>query len=211
MEYVKAYSQPPRGPLMLEDDVSRESVAGECRDAALAFVTGVSSGWDKLDLVLWLTGPYAVATRHAGRGERVADLDADAEVDDEWVESLVGEVRGDLLASLEEASHDGGMLGFVEASVDANHVRRALDADGLEVWVPVDMSRMRLLDRVRTLFAADYLNDAALYEELFVCPRCESVVFDEGARRVGFCGAHRRVSGIVPREDGTVPKVAGDD
>jgi hypothetical protein len=211
MEYVKAYSRPPRGPLALEEGVTRESVALECRDAALAFVAGAAR-WDKLDLVLWLTGPYAGATRHVSRGERVAGLDEERDVDDEAVEELVRRARLDVVGSLAEAAEGDGILDFVEACVERALVRRAEGADGLEVWVPVDGSRVRLRDRVWSLFAADYLNDAIAYEqELFVCPKCESVVFDEGSRRLGLCAAHKRVSGVVPREDGTIPKVAGED
>ena len=211
MEYVKAYSQPPRGPLLLGDGVTREGVSGECRDAALAFLTGVASGWDKLDLVLWLTGPYAAATRHVPRGERVAGLDEDAEVDDEVLVELVVNARHAILGALEDASSDGGVLDFAEEHLDRGYVRRAVDEEGLEVWVPADASRMRLADRVASLFAADYLNDASSYDDLFVCPKCTGVVFDEASKRLGLCGAHKRSSGIVPREDGSVPKVAGND
>ena len=60
---------------------------------------------------------------------------------------------------------------------------------------------MRLRDRLRSLFAADYLNAPYTYAELFVCHRCEAVVFDEHAKQLGICGAHR-MSGVVPREGG---------
>ena len=49
---------------MLEEGATRESVSAECRAAALEFMAGVASGWEKIDLAQWLTGPYAHAARH---------------------------------------------------------------------------------------------------------------------------------------------------
>jgi hypothetical protein len=210
VEYVKTYSNRP-GPALLGDGASRETVSAGCREAALAFMSGVAAGWDKLDLVMWLTGPYAGATAHLPRGERVAGLDDEVDLDDEAIEELATRVRSQLIASLERAAMSAGLLDFAEEALDRGFVRKASDVDGYDVWLPVDGTRMRLRDRVRSLFAADFLNDPSAYLELYVCPRCEAVVFDEGAKRLGLCAAHKRASGIVPREDAAIPKVAGED
>ena len=188
-----------RGRTLLDDGSTRESVAAECREAALAFVNGVAAGWDKLDLVLWLTGPYARATGHLPRGERVAGLDDETELTDDSIEELVTRVRSILIAALETAALGEGTLDFAVEAMDRGLVRRAEDLDGEIVWVPADLTRMRLKDRVRSLFAADYLNDPGAYVDLYVCHRCENVVFDENAKRLGACQNHKRVSGIVPR------------
>src|SRR5690349_4880890 len=124
-----------RGRTVLEEGETRDSVAAECRAAALAFVNGVASGWDKLDLVLWLTGPYARATRHVPRGERVAGLDADTEVASDTVEELVTRARARLVASLETAVLADGTLDFAVDAMDRGVVRRAIDLDGEIVWV----------------------------------------------------------------------------
>jgi hypothetical protein len=189
-----------RGRTVLEEGATRESVAAECRGAALSFIHGVAAGWDKLDLALWLTGPYSRATRHVPRGERVAGLDEANEVTDETIESLVTRARSQLVASLETAVLNDGNLDFALDAMDRGLVRRALDVDGEVVWVPADNTRMRLKDRVRSLLAADYLNDPGAYAALYVCSRCENVVFDENAKRLGACQNHKRVSGIVPRQ-----------
>jgi hypothetical protein len=198
LEYVMAFSG--RGRAVLDDGSTRESVAAECREAALAFVNGVAAGWDKLDLALWLTGPYARATRHVPRGERVAGMDDESGLDDQTIEELVTRVRAQLTASLETAALGDGTLEFAVDAMDRGLVRRALDLDGEVVWVPADNTRMRLKDRVRSLFAADYLNDPGAYAALYVCHRCETVVLDENAKRLGACQNHKRVSGIVPRQ-----------
>lgn len=183
----------------LEDGSTRQSVAEECREAALAFMSGVADGWDKLDLALWLTGPYSRATRHGKHGERVAAMSDDTEVTHETVENLITHVRGQLIASLEKAALEFGALDFADEMVERGLVRKVVDAEGRDAWIPVDGARMRLRDRLRSLFAADYLNAPYTYAELFVCHRCEAVVFDEHAKQIGICGSHR-MSGSVPRE-----------
>jgi hypothetical protein len=212
LEYVLTFTGAPK----LEAGATLETVTEECRLAALELMAGAAKGWDKLDLVLWLTGPYHRATRHVPRGERTsAHVDDDAEVEPEAIEELVVRVRQQLIASLEKAALDDGVLDFAEDAVMRGIVRKAKDEHGEEVWVPVDVARMRLRDRVRALFAADYLNAPDAYIELFVCHRCEAVVFDAGAKRLGICGAHKRISGMVPKEEGSTPStpkvVGGDD
>jgi hypothetical protein len=188
----------------VEDGSTRESLSEECRAAALSFMTGVGAGWDKLDLALWLTGDYARATRHRKHGERVATptLGVVDEIPAETLEALVVHVRGQLLASLEMAALELGALDFAEAQVARGLVRQMIDADGRDAWVPVDGARMRLRERLESLFAADYLNAPYTYAGMFVCPRCEAVVFDAHAKRTGICGIHR-ISDTVPREGGT--------
>lgn len=206
LKYVMAFaSGNSRTKRRVEDDATRESIAAECREAAVAFMTGVASGWDKLDLALWLTGPYARATRHAKRGERVASLcdpsrpDETVEIADETIESLVTHVRGQVIASLEKAALELGALEFSSDCVERGLVRRVIDAEDRDAWIPVDAPRMRLRDRIQALFTADYLNAPYNYAELFVCHRCEAVVFDEQAKRRGLCASHR-LSGVVLRD-----------
>jgi hypothetical protein len=166
-------------------------------------MSGVAKGWDKLDLAIWLIGPYARATRHAGHGERVAALATGREtisIDAGSVEALVTRVRGQLLASLEKAALELGTLDFVDDTVDRGLVRKVTDGEARVAWIPVDGARLRLRDRLRSLFAADYLNGPYTYADLFVCHRCEAVVFDDHAKRRGICGIHR-LSGTLPRND----------
>jgi hypothetical protein len=197
VKYVTAYAMSDRRSRQpLTDGSTRESLAGECREAALSFMSGVASGWDKLDLALWLTGPYARATRHGIHGERVAAVSDSEEIADQTIESLVTHVRGQLIASLERAALEFGSLEFSDEIVERGLVRKVVDAEGRDAWIPVDSARVRLRDRLRALFTADYLNAPYTYAELFVCHRCEAAVFDAHAKRIGICGAHR-MSGMV--------------
>jgi len=202
---------------VLEDGATRESVAAECRAAALEFMAGVADGWHKIDLARWLAGPYAEATRHCQRGERTLVADestcAPSSVDPKSIDELLTNARSRMLAVLEKAALSDGTLELAGEMIDRGLVRRAVDEDGVEVWIPVDGARMRLHDRVAALFASDYLNDPIAYRTLYVCHRCERVVFDEGARQIGMCSAHGRVSGIVFRdqEDAANLRAASDE
>ncbi len=208
MKYVMAFAGGSARGTHLEDGSTRQSLAEECRKASLSFMSGVAAGWDKLDLAHWLIGPYAQATRHAKHGERVAIYTDSAKggtqdgtiegalIRGASIEALVTRVRGQLLASLEKAALDHGTLDFTDETVERGLVRKIVDADGHDAWVPVDAPRVRLRDRLRSLFVADCLNAPYTYAELFVCHRCEAVVFDDRAKRAGICGAHR-LSGFV--------------
>jgi hypothetical protein len=165
--------------------------AEECRRAALDFMSGVADGWTKLDLAIWLNGPYALASRHVPRGVRTAAPSSDHAIDEPAIEHLLVSVRGQILAGLELAALDHGTPDFIEDALIAQHVRR-VGVGGETAWVPVDVTRMRLKDRIASLFVADYLNRPDDYRNLFVCHLCETISFD------GRCGQHR-LSGTVPK------------
>lgn len=188
-----------RSGLLLDDGITAESVNAECRAAALSFMTGAATGWDKLDLALWLTGPYATAVRHGLPVERLASISYGPPLPENEVERLVIRVRGQILAALENAALDGGALGFAPDITRRGLIRRAVDLMGNELWIPRDMLRMRLRDRVEALFAVDYLNAPAAYADLLVCHLCEGIVFDHAAKQLGMCCHHKRDSGVVPR------------
>jgi hypothetical protein len=184
---------------VLDEIVSPETVSGECRVAALDFMTGVARGWDKIDLALWLTGPYARATSHAARGVRTS-RSGDRAIGVVTIEGLLTSTRQRILASLEKAVLSGGALEFVNDAIIKGFVRRSVDQHGIASWIPIDLTRMRLRDRIESLFAADYLDATNDYASLHVCHRCEAVVFDARAKEYGYCSAHVRHSGYVMRD-----------
>lgn len=196
MKYVLAFAANRREPRVLEEGATRASVSAECRRAALAFVTGSASGWSKRELALWLTGPYADATRHCAHGERTAVV-VDKTVQVGAVEALVATTRRRWVSALEDAAQSDGALEFAETAIDQGFVQRAVDVQRFEVWVPADRPRMRLEERVGALFAADYLNDPVAYGALRVCHLCEVVAFDEDGPTPCGCARPRHVSGIV--------------
>jgi hypothetical protein len=197
----------PREVARLAETETRDTIALACRSAALSFMGGVTEGWSKLDLAMWLSGPYAHATRFVPRGERTLSPVAShgPPADPCGVEHLADVMDNALMHTLalcEELSLPRGESEFIDEAI-ARGLLAPIEAgananDAALLWVPVDAERMRLRDRVRALFAVDYLLSPQLYSEaLFVCHRCERVVFDVSSKQLGQCSLHRHRSGIV--------------
>jgi hypothetical protein len=195
----------PHDEMPLGLPVTADAVGDACREAGLLFVDGVATDWGKAELAMWLAGPYRDATRFGGTPrpsvppapptQRAAGIT-------EQLDRIVREARWHVLASLEALALPQGQHRFVDRALAAQHLAPRKDSRGVVVWVPVCLPGMRLCARVLSLFAADYLTRPSDYvSALFVCHRCEAVVFDREARRRGDCGAH--VSGrfsCVPAE-----------
>ncbi len=179
-------------------------IATRSRAAALAFVNGVGRGWTKRDLVRWLVGAYHEAAVPLPGSERIGFAPNMTEIDAKRIDRLLFEVRDHALRSLE-----GTPDGLVSLSVwakTAGSVMRSRHGNGEMGYIPVDWPRMRLEDRVMSLFAVDALIRPRDYERrLSVCGRCGAVSFDDAARARGFCDLHpdrmRYDSGILPRTD----------
>jgi hypothetical protein len=85
--------------------------------------------------------------------------------------------------------------------VDDGLVIGVTDFRGALGFVPAACQRMRLVDRVTTLFLADYLTRPRDYEDLVVCPDCTSVSFAWSELHHDGCDGARR-SGIIRAKDG---------
>ena len=107
------------------------------------------------------------------------------------------------LALCEELSLPRGDSDFIDDAIARGLLTPIENQSGSLLWVPVDAARMRLRDRVRSLFVVDYLLAPELYaESLLVCHRCERIVFDLSAKQLGHCSLHRHRSGIVVSGNG---------
>ncbi len=194
----------PRSTSRLPVEETADSIALACRSAALSFMDGVAHGWSKFDLAMWLAGPYAHATRFAPRGERTLPdrpTQNGPESDPlggERLHEVMDNARMHSLALCEELSLPRSDSDFIDDAIARGLLTPIEDHRGSLLWVPVDAARMRLCDRVRSLFVVDYLLAPHLYlESLLVCQRCERIVFDINAKQVGHCSLHRHRSGIV--------------
>jgi hypothetical protein len=174
---------------------------------------GVAEGWTKFDLASWLAGSYAHATRFAPRGERLASNGPDSDsLHDTRIEDVMQNARMHTLALCEELALPRSESDYIDVAIARGFLAAAEDELATPLWVPVDARRMRLRDRVRTLFVVDYLLSPDVYErELFVCHRCEQVVFDADAKAVGVCSLHRRQSGIIVRRNDDAASAPFDD
>jgi hypothetical protein len=160
-----------------------------CRAAVLDFVNRVSLRPDKAMLAEWLRGPYrahvaAIAPTRTRRIE-TSPLVPGA------LEKLLVRVRGEVVEALRLSRDPSEGVAFGYSALAAGLVYRARDAAGADGWVPVAQPRMRLVDRVLSLVAADYLLRSDDYENaLFECARCDSVAFDRGLIEGGVCDGH---------------------
>jgi hypothetical protein len=70
-------------------------------------------------------------------------------------------------------------VGFAKAMVDAGLVVGVIDHESSSLgFAPVSSPEMRLVDRVRSLFVADYLTSPSDYASFRVCTACEGATFD---------------------------------
>jgi hypothetical protein len=169
------------------DAVDALLMSAQWRTAGLDFLHDVRSA---RDLGCWLVGPYREATSFVPRLEE-RSIDA-AAFDLEAVETILWTAHEDVLAALRDGAHGNGPA-FVKDALATETIVPTVEG----FWIPLDVQRMRLKDRVLALFAADYLLRPRDYtRDLAFCARCERVVFDPAARQTGQCGAHR-ISGFL--------------
>lgn len=192
----------------LQDGVSVLGAAEEARRAGTAFLNGVGEGWSKWDFARWMSGPYRHATRHTSwnKPEVVQLFDATIH---RAADELHG-ARDAVLGLLELLAMGTPRVRFVEAALARGLVVPCMAGEETG-WVPVESVMDGLGGMVGALFVADYLVRPDDYRELlFVCPKCEAVVFDVGARMRGDCGVHEpdAVIEVLPPDSGL--RVVGD-
>lgn len=162
-----------------------------CRAAALDFVNRVGASRGKEQLVEWLRGPYrahVVTLAHAthrriNRGS----------VRPSSVQKLLTRTREQAGATMLSLCDPEASVTFGYEALASGLVYRCQDVRRVQGWVPVAYPRMRLLDRVLSLVAADHLLRSGDYESmLFQCSACEVLAFDTERRSMGICGAHTR-------------------
>lgn len=160
-----------------------------CRAAVLDFVNRVSVRPDKAALADWLRGPYrahvvALAPLRR-RGSDTASLVPGA------LDGVLAKARREVARTLCLARDPAEGVAFGYSALAAGLVYRARDEAGADGWVPVSQPRMRLIDRVLSLVAVDYLLRTDDYETaLFECLRCECMTFDRDRLGGGVCQAH---------------------
>jgi hypothetical protein len=194
---MKSFSSLPLDArvIVLTDGTRVRDVADACRSAALAFAWSASL-WGKRELAMWLVGPYAraVATANAmlspASGVRRAPRPA-FPIPRGAIARLVESAHVELLDSLRRAWSWRYDAGFARDMIDAGVVAGIVDDESSIGYAPIDRPDMRLVDRARSLFLADYLTRPRDYESFAVCPGCGAATFDLGRSHEGECAAER--------------------
>jgi hypothetical protein len=162
-------------------------VADACRSAALGFAWSAHYGWGRRELARWLVGPYAravAATRSLrGSGTRRAVV-VHRPLDDATIEALLVASRAEILDVLRGVWSWTADAAAIRAHIDDGLIAGIADDASNLGFAPVDGPKMRLVDRVRSLFVADYLTRPADYAAFVVCSDCEGATFDGGLYHV---------------------------
>ncbi len=172
----------------LDAGMTVKDVADACRGAALGFAWGADRGWGKRELARWLVGPYARAvapSRAARSGVRRAA--GTKRVDEEVVAELLRRSHAYLLDGLRAAASWRRDAAFAREMIDEGFVVGVVDESSAIGYAPVDAFDMRLVDRVRSLFVADFLTRPQEYARFVVCDTCGGATFDGAISHGGAC------------------------
>ena len=162
-------------------------VADACRSAALGFAWSAHHGWGRRELARWLVGPYAQAAgatrplRSSGMRRAVTHR----VLDEDTIADLLADVRAEILEMLRNVWTWPADPAFARSRVEEGLVAGIVDETSDIGYGPVDVAGMRLVDRVRSLFVADYLTRPSDYAAFAVCEDCEGATFDGGLYHVG--------------------------
>ncbi len=184
-----------------------------CRSAALGFMAS-ANGWTKRQFAEWLETSYlplpigCPATPRArgykrtpAWGTTAVRLGNKGKVDSDALRDIIASAHAEVAATLRSVSERGSVMGLGETLVHSQLVVRCIDADGASGWAPAATTRMRLADRVLSLFAADFLMRPWDYEgSLHVCAECDSVRFVDVACCERASGS-RRIVGRAAQEE----------
>jgi hypothetical protein len=192
--------------LTLPMGTSAADIARGCRDAAMEFIND-SKYWGKPELGMWLTASYSPLTAHAAKevSSTIWPVPLLRDIDARLIGRIMQSARTEILETLSQIATDGS-ASFVLRALISGSVVRCEDGHREPAWAPTGEAT-RLADRVLSLFAVDYLASPVDYEnELFVCPKCESVSFDQILRKAGRCQQHGLgFSLTAPRRQSTLP------
>jgi hypothetical protein len=184
MKPTKSFQEPVPGrrfaPLVTSATV--EDVADSCRSAALGFAWGAHRGWGRLELARWLTGPYAQAlawTRHLrGSGSGLRRAAPRGPLEERTIRDLLVRTHAQLVTGLRRCWSWADDPTFAGDLLDAGLIVGVADDHGGIGYAPCPVWDLQLLDRVRSLYIADYLTRPHDYARFGVCDGCEAVTFD---------------------------------
>lgn len=154
-------------------------VADACRSAGLAFAWSASL-WGKRELAQWLVGPYARAVATIVLPEARRFPGVDEPIAAETIALLLENAHVQLLDGLRRTWAWRADSDFVRAMIDQGMVAGVTDDTGAFGYAPVDAPNMRLVDRARSLFLADWLTRPHDYASFAVCNHCGAATFDFG-------------------------------
>jgi len=190
------------------------------REAAAEFIRGTTLGWGRRELASWLVCHYApclaanalihpdgapVGGRHGsaeggtcdetgGTSAPAASRTAATRIDDEELERLILCARSTALRLLSDLAWPSQAAAIAKRAIASGAVMELRDALGWPSWAPIGRRRMRLTERVASLFVADALNAPHEYRPVTLCRHCGELGFSLPVIHSSWCESARRVA-----------------
>ncbi|HVH44362.1 MAG TPA: hypothetical protein VM925_18545 [Labilithrix sp.] len=174
------------------------------REAAAEFIRGTTFGWGRHDLATWLVSQYApclVADVPQSADKEAAEADAvsshstaSSQLDDDRIEQLILDARSTVLRMLSDLAWPSHAKEISQRAVASGAVIALRDAIGTPTWAPVARKRMRLAERVSSLFIADSLNTPHQYRNISLCRHCGELGFTAPIPHPSWCERAARVA-----------------
>ncbi|MBX3264266.1 MAG: hypothetical protein KIS78_16315 [Labilithrix sp.] len=190
---------PRRAPL--SSTVRIAHAASPVRLAATEFVRGTTFGWGRRELAAWLVCHYApclVSDASADSGAPhgcAANLSRASErLDDDRVERLILDARSSVLRLLSDLAWPSQAAALARSALDSGAVVETRAPDGEVRWAPVGRKKMRLAERVGSLFIADALANPRDYRGVSLCRCCGALGFGGAAAHEPWCERAQRVA-----------------
>ncbi len=179
-------------------DIASPKPASSVREAATEFVRGTTFGWGRRELASWLVCHYCPclvtdATAHAAtqRASSATLSAASAHLDDERVEQLILDARCSVLRLLSNLAWPSQAASLARGAIGSGHVIELRDPLS---WAPANRTRMRLAERVGSLFIADALNNPRDYRNVTLCRYCGELGFSATTNHPSWCERALRVA-----------------
>jgi len=160
------------------------------RGAGVAFVRGTLLGCSRRDLADWLVCQYAPSVTPPLYAERNDyPPGSEAPLDDAFLQSVIVEARVRVLELLADLVVPWRATSIARLAVACGTVAPERDACGGVAYAPVRLTRMRLSQRVGSLFIADYLNRSVDYRWVMMCCGCGELAFAAELAHASWCEA----------------------
>lgn len=174
--------------------IASSKPASSVRQAATEFVRGTTFGWGRRELATWLVCHYspclvtdATAKPDAQGACRASLSAASSHLDDERVEQLILDARSSVLRLLSDLGWASQAANLARDAIGSGHVIEMRDPLGQLSWAPVGRTKMRLAERVSSLFIADALNNPRDYRNVTLCRYCGELGFSARTNHPSWC------------------------
>lgn len=160
------------------------------RGAGEAFIRGTTLGWSRRDLADWLVCHYAPCAAAPLFPEREDEaVPSDRTLDEAVVERVILDARARVLRLFADLVVPWQASPIARLAVASGIVISQRDERGGVAYSPVGLKRIRLSERVASLFLADYLNRPTEYRWLMMCRECGELSFATELEHSSWCEA----------------------